>query len=380
MRKINHHRGVGFAAPARLRVSLVGLLLVTGALPLFHGRARAHMGSTKYVSTEAREDGARVIVDVDAIDVAFELGVDAWSPSLLTEKGEQIRTWVRDGIRLSASGQACDVAVSRPSGVDRDGLAYVSMTLDFTCARGGPFLLRDDTVFDDDARHEAILRIGSGANAGAHVLRASSREVDIGAPPTMAHVIVEFVWEGALHLFTGYDHILFLLSLLLVAGEVAAREGFKQAVRNVALVVTGFTVGHSVTLIAAALDVVALPSQLVESAIALSIVIVAVWNLYKPEARTGLAWVAAVFGLIHGFGFSSVLRELVLPSDARVVALLSFNVGIELAQLLIAAAVLGPLAWAAKKKWYRSAIVQGGSTAIALVAAYWFVTRAFGIA
>ncbi|GAB4112001.1 MAG: hypothetical protein OHK0013_48090 [Sandaracinaceae bacterium] len=173
--------------------------------------------------------------------------------------------------------------------------------------------------------------------------------------------------------------MLFLLSLLLVAGMQAARGGTRRALRDVALVVTGFTLGHSVTLIAAALDWVVLPSRPVETAIAASIVLVAAWNVARPEPRRGLPAVATAFGLVHGFGFSSVLRELVLPTEGRVAALLAFNVGIELAQLGCVLAVLGPLAWAGRQGWYRRYAVQGGSALIALVASYWMVTRALGV-
>ena len=102
-------------------------------------------------------------------------------------------------------------------------------------------------------------------------------------------------------------------------------------------------------------------------------------GLARPEARVGLRGVAAVFGLVHGFGFSSVLRELLLPAGQRIGALLAFNVGIELGQLAIVAAVVPLLALAGKEPWYRRVVVQGGSAAIALVATYWLVERAFDL-
>jgi hypothetical protein len=143
-------------------------------------------------------------------------------------------------------------------------------------------------------------------------------------------------------------------------------------------IVTAFTIGHSVTLALAALDVVVAPSALVESAIAASVVIAAVLNLWRPSAGAERPWLALGFGLVHGFGFSSVLAEVGLPKGERVLALFSFNVGIELAQLAFVALVLWPLALLARRRFYERAVLVPGSLAIAAIAAFWFVERAAG--
>ena len=187
------------------------------------------------------------------------------------------------------------------------------------------------------------------------------------------------MWEGVIHLVTGYDHVLFLLSLLFASGVVARRRGTRKALKEIGLVVTAFTVGHSITLVLASLGIVGLNIQFVESVIAASIVAVAAMNVFKPEETLGRPWIALVFGLIHGFGFSSVLAEVGLPAGQTAVALLSFNVGIELAQLAIVAIAIAPLAWLAnRERFYRAAVMRLGSFAIAALAAFWFVERAFG--
>jgi hypothetical protein len=173
--------------------------------------------------------------------------------------------------------------------------------------------------------------------------------------------------------------LLFLLSLLLTAGELAKKHGQRRALKDVAFVVTAFTLGHSVTLVAAALGVIVLPARLVESVIAASIVVVAVLNIARPESRKHMPYLALCFGLIHGFGFSSVLSDLGLPSRARVLCLLSFNVGIELAQLGCVAVAIGPLAWLATKPGYREWVVRGGSMVIAALATFWMIERALGL-
>jgi len=357
-------------------------LLAAAALAL-PGVARAHLGSTKYLFVERTAEGAEVLADVDVIDVGWELGLgERASVDAVRAQRAQAARWLERNVHVRAASGACHGRAEAPTIRDRDGRAFLSVLLRFTCPAGADRLvLRDDAVFDDDPQHEAVVRLSTDGGATATVLRARSRELRIEpAERPVADVIATFVYEGALHLVTGFDHLLFLLSLLLVAGEHAARAGTRRALRDVALVVTGFTLGHSLTLIAAALDVIVLPSRLVETAIAASIVAVAVWNLWRPEHRRGLPGVAIAFGLIHGFGFSSVLRELVLPRAGRVTALLAFNVGIELAQLAAVALVIGPLAFAARSpRFYRTWIVRGGSAVIALIATYWMIERALGL-
>jgi len=113
--------------------------------------------------------------------------------------------------------------------------------------------------------------------------------------------------------------------------------------------------------------------------IAASILLVAVLNYARPEARAQMPWIALGFGLVHGFGFSGVLAELGLPARARVLSLLSFNVGIELAQLAAVLVAIGPLTWLARRPGYRTWVVKGGSVVIGLLATFWMIERALGL-
>ena len=143
-------------------------------------------------------------------------------------------------------------------------------------------------------------------------------------------------------------------------------------------IVTAFTVAHSITLTLATLEVVSLPSRWVEATIAASVVLAALNNL-RPVFR-GRRWTMAFgFGLVHGFGFASVLADLGLPRDALALALVGFNLGVEAGQLAIVAAFL-PLAFALRRSvFYRRVVLWGGSLAIAAIAAAWFVERAFDL-
>jgi hypothetical protein len=158
-----------------------------------------------------------------------------------------------------------------------------------------------------------------------------------------------------------------------------AAESFRGAFLDVAKIVTAFTVAHSITLTLAALEIVALPSRWVESAIALSVVLAAVNNV-MPVVSHG-RWLAAFgFGLIHGFGFAGALRDLGLPTGSLALSLFGFNAGVELGQLAIVAAFL-PVAFRLRDTWaYRRVVLAGGSALIATIAGIWLVERAFNLA
>lgn len=348
--------------------------MIVAAIP-----ARAHRGSTKLLLIERTEEGAVVEVELEAVDVAVELGLgeDASVEAVLARDAE-IRAWLEQGLALSSSGGDCALSASEPSLREREGPRVV-VRIDARCpAPRERVTLRDDTIFDSDPQHEAFVRLRWTEADDARVLRRGRQSTELGAPPSALALVGLFLHEGALHLVTGYDHLLFLLSLVLTAGGLAARKGMRVALKDVAWLVTAFTLGHSVTLIAAALGIVVLPDKLVESVIAGSIVLVAMLNVWRPSQRRSMPWLAFGFGLVHGFGFSGVLAELGLPAEARVLSLVAFNVGIELAQLVFVGVLMYPLAWSAKLPGYERWIVRGGSIAIALMASFWLVERATG--
>ena len=194
----------------------------------------------------------------------------------------------------------------------------------------------------------------------------------------------QYVIEGIWHIWIGFDHILFLLSLLLPAVlvyEAKRWQGaatFGVALRQVVGVVTAFTLAHSITLTLASLELISLPSRWVESAIAASVVLAAANNLWPlVERRRWL--VAFMFGLIHGFGFASVLTELGLPKDSLLLSLLGFNLGVEIGQLAIVAAFLPAAYLLRNTTFYRLTVFKSGSIVTAVVALFWFVERAFNL-
>jgi hydrogenase/urease accessory protein HupE len=223
---------------------------------------------------------------------------------------------------------------------------------------------RLDEITQSDHRH--LLQIGTDTDARQTILSRDYPEITIdytmGIPLWVT--AYEFLVFGVEHIVTGYDHLAFL------AGVIMATSGLVA----LAKVVTAFTLGHSVTLVLASLDVVTMPSRFIESIIALSIVYVALENFLGRKLVE--RWVLTfLFGLIHGFGFSNVLRELGLSSGRMVLSLFSFNLGVEVGQLAFVV-VLFPLLLALGKTRWKEPVMAGVSVAVMSLGFYWFVQRA----
>ncbi len=190
-----------------------------------------------------------------------------------------------------------------------------------------------------------------------------------------------FVTEGIRHIWLGFDHLLFLFTLLLPSvvtrreGQWHARNGLRESGIDILKVVTAFTLAHSLTLSLAALGIIAAPSRIVESMIALTVLIGAL-NILFPVVQQGRWALALVFGLIHGLGFASVLSGLRLTSSHLLEALVGFNVGVELGQLAIVL-VLMPAAFLIRASiFYRRVLLPTGAALIGVLAMYWMLERA----
>ena len=189
-----------------------------------------------------------------------------------------------------------------------------------------------------------------------------------GTTQGIAAVLGTFVPSGIHHILIGPDHILFLVGLLLTGGTWLA----------LLRIVTAFTIGHSITLSLAALNLVTPPATVIEPAIAVSIVFVGTDNLVRGDGRDLRAWVALAFGLVHGFGFANVLREFGLPAEALGWSLFGFNVGVEIGQVgivLIVASLLEVIRRRSRVLGMRVAFA--GSLVVIAAGTYWFIERVF---
>jgi len=270
-----------------------------------------------------------------------------------------------------------------PVRVVRDGTRFAELALDFQCRSTiGSVSVTYDLFFDLDALHVGLLRIGSDA---IQLKKDDNLYVyEPGVPPPSG--FIGFIRSGVDHILFGLDHVLFLTSLLLMvvirreADSALTVRPLREQLTYTALIVTSFTIAHSVTLIAAALGWLTLPGALVESVIAASIVYVAVENVVRPDPPHRHR-VTFVFGLIHGLGFASMLRPL-LPDHGVVPALLAFNLGVELGQLAIVVVSL-PFLFALAKGLhadrYRRWVLPTAALGLAFIGTVWFVERAFGL-
>jgi hypothetical protein len=350
-------------------------------LALCAGSAYAHKPSDSYLALQADAAGVSGQWDIALRDLEHAIGLDADGDGAITwgelrARQAAVTAYAVARLALRAGGEACAL---KPGALQFDTHTdggYAVLPFSAECGAGA--LEIEYTLFADlDPTHRGLLKARLGNQNLTAVLGPDRPRLAlaVGGVTPLAQFL-DYAREGVWHIWIGFDHVLFLLSLLLPA--VLGAQRFPPALWEVVKVVTAFTVAHSITLALAALAVIELPSRLVESAIALSVVLAALNNLF-PVVERG-RWVAAfVFGLIHGFGFASVLADLGLPRDSLLLALVGFNVGVELGQLAIVAAFL-PLAFALRSTWfYRRLVFAGGSAAIVLVASLWLVERVFDL-
>ncbi|HJV91986.1 MAG TPA: HupE/UreJ family protein [Azonexus sp.] len=360
------------------------------ALCCAHFSAWAHKASDSYLVIDARGSEVTAQWDIALRDIDFAIGLDGDGNGEITwgelrTRQANVAAWALSRLEVQRGGPCPLELTALQVDTHTDG-GYAVLRLAGVCpASSGDLQLGYRLLFDLDGLHRGLLRLTVDGTTHSTVLSPSSGTLRFG-PDAVSRLTQfrQYLVEGIWHIWIGFDHILFLLALLLPAVLVHSNAGwrgvarFGEAWREVLWVVTSFTAAHSITLSLAALGVLALPSRLVESAIALSVVLAAANNLYPVVAHR--RWVVAFgFGLIHGFGFASVLSELGLPAGALVLSLVGFNLGVEVGQLAIVAGFL-PLAFALRHSaFYRRGVFVWGSLFTVLVAAIWLVERAFDL-
>ena len=371
-----------------MRPTLLHLLLslcAWAAMP-----AMAHKASDSYLVLQVKGREVSGQWDVALRDIDFAIGLDANGDGDITwgevqSRQADIAAWALGRLQLERGG-ACSLQAAQLLVDNHSDGAYAVLRLTGTCPSDSPLLaLGYRLLFDIDQLHRGLLRLEVDGVSHTSVLGPDSGVLNVQAGETSRLAqFGRYLVEGTFHIWIGFDHVLFLLSLLLPAVLVhesrrwTGVRSFRPALNEVLWVVTAFTVAHSITLSIAALQIVELPSRLVESAIAASVVLAAANNLWPMVERR--RWLVAFgFGLIHGFGFASVLTELGLPRDALVLSLLGFNVGVEVGQLVIVACFL-PVAYLLRNTpLYRRGVFVGGSVLTLMVALVWLVERVFNL-
>jgi hydrogenase/urease accessory protein HupE len=355
-----------------LRCTLVTIAFLT----LAAASASAHPAPFSYLDLRLARDVIDATLVVHIFDAGHDLNVEP--PERLLEPGAaaarkaDLIALLTPRLRLTADGRTLDGVWSDVDALpDRQGLRLHGR---YALASPAGRVTAATQMFPYDPNHQTFINVYEGESLNAQAILDyghTTFEYFAGTRAGAWAVMRRFVPAGVTHILIGPDHLLFLFGLLLLGGTL----------RQLALIVTAFTVAHSVTLSLAALNIVSPPARIIEPAIALSIVYVGADNLLVSAPRGGRdvrAWIAFTFGFIHGFGFAAVLREMNLPRQALGWSLFGFNLGVEIGQLAVVGAVASLLsALRARNEAAGRRVAFAGSIVVIAAGAFWFVQRVF---
>ena len=390
-----------------LRLKQLTFLISLSFFFLFLGQAKAHHPEQSYLYLRIYKDdiGGRFEMTAKDINKALNLNlVDDLTMEDLQKVLPQIQEYLLSRSNFKSVDGEYPIRFTEPTILDLEEMEdFVRFHFELENVEKVPDELDIyyNVLFDQDSRHNGIQIVEYNWKAGIIDNEALlSLVFDKGNTQQTLSLSDVSLWKGFVamvklgmwHIWIGIDHILFVLALILPSVVRRRKpdqvlpvssdtwfpvDRFKPAFMYIVTIITFFTIAHSITLALAALDVVNLPSRMVESIIAFSIAIAAFHNI-KP-ILLGKEWLIAFgFGLFHGFGFASVLGEKGLSGDYMVLSLLGFNVGVEIGQLLIVFAIFPVLFLIRKSKWYPP-FIKYGSILLILVALHWTIERALGI-
>jgi hypothetical protein len=338
-----------------------------------------HATSTSYlVATDTNGDGnVRITWDLSVAELHWAVNLD--------DDGDGRIRWSeieahRAGIESLALGHLvvakrgrCDAALDDLLLTSHAGEPHVSLGIHARCAESGPLDLSADLFLQQSASQRTLIDVTTAAGQFTAALSPGApRWVEPEAPSVWTS-FATFVLQGTWHVWIGYDHLAFLILLLLPS--VRFRSGLGEVSRELLQIVTAFTVAHSITLALAATDTVRVPVRPVEMAIAASIVVAGALNLSPAASRWRLP-LAFGFGLVHGFGFANALAEIGSHGARLVPVLAGFNIGVELAQLSVIAVLLPVLLRMRASPFYTARFLPAASMAMMLAGAAWFAARA----
>ena len=335
--------------------------------------AFAHPVPFSYLDVEMHERAVDVSLVVHIFDLAHDLQVSPaerlFEAGMLGERATAIRSILGPRLMLTADGRPLIAEWSAPEVLPQRQSVMLRLRYPIDASPGA--LAVAAAIFPYDPNHQTFVNVYErGTLTTQMILDRAHRRIEYfpGTRQGKLALVRKFIGAGVHHILIGPDHILFLIGLLLLGGTL----------RRLLLVVTSFTVAHSITLSLAVLNIVTPPTRLIEPAIALSIIYVGADNLLVRDGRDVRAWIAFSFGFIHGFGFANVLREMDLPGRALGWSLFSFNLGVEIGQLLIVVVVASALAALRHRSEAAGRrLAFAGSLVVVVAGAFWFVQRVF---
>jgi hypothetical protein len=350
--------------------------------------AHAHATSTSYLTADATSRDGEVALtwDVAVADVHWALGLDANGDGRITwreveSRRDDIASLASSHLALQRGAQRCSPTLADLLLTEHASEPHLSLGFRAKCAAGtGALTLSATLFFDKDATQRTLIDIATRAGQFTSILSPSSpRWIEPPAPSALA-TFQTFVGQGVWHVWIGYDHLAFLILLLLPSVLRSAGNswrqagGFRETSADLLRIITAFTLAHSITLGLAATGTMHVPARPVEVTIAASIVVAGLLNLFPRAARARLA-LAFGFGLVHGFGFANALAELGSQGSRLVPTLAGFNVGVELAQLTLVLIVLPLLLKARVSAFYSARFMPAASLAAAMAGVAWLAAR-----
>ena len=355
---------------------------------LLSSTAFAHQLSTSYLSLNKVESSETLnefsgtwqipLIDLEH-KIAFDLNQDgniAWHE--ITAKRAALNEFMYASIKISSTDeQACLIQSDNDLKLDNHfNQPYVVLPISVNCAEKSAIILTYSAFFDIDANHKVITTV----NSQTRVISAdqATQAFDFTSTSYLA-TFKQYVYQGILHIWLGLDHILFLIALLLTCVLVRKDSKWQGVTSKIAIfkhtawIVTAFTLAHSITLTATAMELLSPNSRWVEFGIAISVLFAALNNIWPLVLRLG--WITFAFGLLHGMGFAGVLGELGLSNDYQLLSVVAFNLGVEIGQLAILAVTLPLLISCRRYAVYQKWVMPAGSLIIALIAVQWSIER-----
>jgi len=335
--------------------------------------ALLHPVPFSYLDIRLQDHSVDVFMTVHIYDLAHDLQVEPMerllSAGYVMEHERAIRDLLGPRLRLLAEGHELQPEWLQSEIIeDRQSVRF---HLRYPTAAAPGMISLSALMFPYDTNHQTFVNVYESDTLTSQLILDRNHiqtEYFAGTRQGTLAVIRKFIPAGIHHILIGPDHLLFLVGLLLLGGSI----------RRLTMVVTSFTIAHSITLSLAALNIFTPPARIIEPAIALSIVYVGADNLLAQGGRDVRAWIAFAFGFIHGFGFANVLREMELPGRALGWSLFSFNFGVEIGQLLVVVTVASAFAaLRARSEWARRRLVYAGSILVIIAGAFWFIQRVF---
>lgn len=330
----------------------------------------AHQNSMGYAQFKVSQNSVAMNLkilphDINAISQIDKNDDRKYSQDEVKSAEAIIFFYVQYKLKVFSDGKACSFSPGALYYTEEQ--KYAQLEAQYKCKQGKKIIVQSSLFMEEDPGFRLVGRMELKGREEEWVFQKGMPgwEVSVSGGTSLRRQLAQFVHLGIEHIFLGYDHIMFLFGLLLLGGSF----------RNLLKIVTSFTIAHSITLILATLQIVRLPTRFTESAIAVSIMYIAIENLFIKD--TDKRWrITFFFGLVHGLGFASVLKEL-LPQRGVILSLLSFNAGVEIGQACIVSVFFPLLLYIHRFHW-STKFVRFASCIVLAFGTVWFFQRSLG--